>query len=149
MIVLPVIVNQERGGDCDRRTVGILADNTFVIVQGSTHSVRAGDPADAERPVGAGYVFDDDGLAERAPHAFGDDARDHVLWSARASWHYDRDRPRWVGLRVSDLRGHRESGGTGYKLKKLNARERSRSRWRRAKHRAVEPKKSARNSQTK
>ena len=58
----PLIDVRARDADAERVAVGC----------------RARDAADADAAGGATDVFDDDGLAERRPHALGQDARDRI-----------------------------------------------------------------------
>jgi hypothetical protein len=67
---------------------------------------RAGDPAGAHRPAGAGDVLHDDGLPERRPHRLGQDAGQGIVRPARRQRHHNGDGPRRI-----DLRGCREGAG--------------------------------------
>src|SRR5262249_22258015 len=60
----------------------------------------------ADGPSGASYVFNDDGLAERGPHALGHNSPDRIRRPASRKRHNHRDRPRRVGLYL--LRARRE-----------------------------------------
>jgi hypothetical protein len=57
---------------------------------------RAGDTADADAAGGAGDVFDDDILPERAAHMLSHHAAHHVSWAAGGKRHHHGDRPRWI-----------------------------------------------------
>src|SRR5262245_66386143 len=82
---------------------------------------RTRDAAHADSTAGAGYVFNDDGLAERDPHALGHDAPNRICWSAGRKRHDHRDRPRWVGLRPCDVRDSRKRGSARGQMQKLSA----------------------------
>src|SRR5262249_35161690 len=69
-----------------------------------TIGYRTHDAAHADGPSGASYVFNDDGLAERDPHAFGHNAPDRIRRPASRKRHNHRDRARRVGLHL--LRTH-------------------------------------------
>src|SRR5215831_8997829 len=65
-----------------------------------TIGYRTHDAAHADGPSGASYVFNDDGLAERDPHALGHNAPDRIRRPASRKRHNHRDRARRVGLRL-------------------------------------------------
>src|SRR5262249_39820400 len=67
---------------------------------------RARDAAHADGPSGPSYVFNDDGLAKRDPHALGHNAPDRIRRPASGKRHNHRDRACRVGLRM--LRPRRE-----------------------------------------
>src|SRR5262245_7720591 len=71
-----------------------------------TIGYRTRDAAHADGPSGASYVFNDDGLAERDPHALGHNAPDRIRRPASGKRHNHRDRACRVGLRM--LRSRRE-----------------------------------------
>src|SRR5262249_26180268 len=77
-----------------------------------------GDPTSAKISIRAGHIFNNDGLAEDTAHVLGDDARDHIRWSARARWHDDGNRPSRIGLRPYHPRSGRDGGGARCGLKK-------------------------------
>ena len=55
---------------------------------------------DADAGAGAGDVLDDDGLAERYPHALAQNAGERIRRTARRKRHDDGDGMRWIGLRM-------------------------------------------------
>src|SRR5215471_21376174 len=69
---------------------------------------RTRDAAHADSTAGAGYVFDNDRLAERDPHALSHDAPNRICRPASGKRHDHRDRPRRIGLRPRDARHGRE-----------------------------------------
>src|SRR6516164_3755086 len=71
-----------------------------------TIGYRTRDAAHADGPSGASYVFNDDGLAERDPHALGHNPPDRIGRPASGKRHNHRDRACRVGLRL--LRPRRE-----------------------------------------
>jgi hypothetical protein len=87
--------------------------------EGQRVAVRlgTGDPTNAKISIRAGHVFNNDGLAKGTAHVLGDDACNHVRWSARARRHDDGNRPSRIGLRPYHPRGCREGGGTHCELK--------------------------------
>ena len=105
---LRTVRDQRDGFEIIDHVVGERVDRRIEDVRGGRDAerqrvavgFRAGNPAGSECPVRSGRVIDDDGLAEERLHAFDDDARNHVRWSACAGWHDDRDRPRRIGLRT-------------------------------------------------
>src|SRR5262245_22658965 len=73
--------------------------------------LRAHDAANPDGAPGASDVFDDDRLTERDPHAFPQETRDGVGWSAGRGRHDDRNRPRRIGLGVRHYRPRDERAG--------------------------------------
>src|SRR5215831_5522415 len=74
---------------------------------------RTRDAAHADSTAGAGYVFNNDGLAERDPHALGHDAPNRICWPASRKRYDHRDRPRRIVLRPSNARYGRQRGSAG------------------------------------
>ena len=100
----PQVVRQIEGCAIDDVRAPVAADQRVAIGRG------ARDPADADASGGAGDVFDDDRLPERAPHPFGDDAGNEVGAAARRERHDHGDRPRRIGL-SGGARDAAERGG--------------------------------------
>src|SRR5262249_11056087 len=75
-----------------------------------TIGYRTRDAAHADGPSGASYVFNDDGLAERGPHALGHNSPDRIRRPASRKRHNHRDRPRRVGLYLLRARRERPRG---------------------------------------
>src|SRR5256885_13263159 len=72
-----------------------MAEAERVAVRRGAHC--APDPDGA---AGSGDVLDDHRLAERDAHPLADGARDRVGRPAGRERHHDRDRTRWIGLRL-------------------------------------------------
>src|SRR6516165_3529467 len=66
-------------------------------------------------------VFDHEWLAKALRQPLADQARDNVGWSARGKTDDDAHRPRWIGLRPSNMRHGRERGSPGGQMQKLSA----------------------------
>src|SRR5262249_20833436 len=79
---------------------------------------------DADGRPGTSHVLDDDGLAERGPHALADNAPERVGRAARRERHDHRDWTRWIILRprpncaceIGASERRRDCDGTGYRL---------------------------------
>src|SRR5262252_2066420 len=82
---------------------------------------RTRDAAHADSTAGAGYVFNNDRLAERDPHALGHDAPNRICWPASRKRHDHRDRPRRIVLRPSNARYGRQRGSAGNEMQELSS----------------------------
>src|SRR5262245_45114973 len=82
---------------------------------------RTRDAAHADSTAGAGYVFNNDGLAERDPHALGHDAPNRICWPASRKRYDHRDRPRRIVLRPSNARYGRQRGSARGQMQKSSA----------------------------
>ena len=81
---------------------GAGADVTRPVADAERVAVRRSlrGTGDADAGAGAGHGLDDDGLAERHPHALAQDARERVRRPAGGKRHDDGDRARRIALRM-------------------------------------------------
>src|SRR6516225_3068035 len=82
---------------------------------------RTRDATHADSTAGSGYVFNNDGLAERDPHALGHDAPNRICWPASRKRHDHRDRPRRIVLRPINARFFFFKQKTAYEMQELSS----------------------------
>src|SRR5665213_3185488 len=89
-----VILDGINGARADMRCP-ITGDQRVTVGLGSYHTT------DTDASTGTGNIFNDDGLAKKALHLFGEDAGQRICpTSSRRQRHHDRDRARWVAMRL-------------------------------------------------
>jgi hypothetical protein len=83
----------------------------------------ASSSAYAYASIGSADIFNDDGLSERSPHAFGHHSRDYIGGAARSEPHDQANGPRRIGLRHCDPRCGRDRGSARRQMQKSTTRK--------------------------